>query len=791
MRGIIVILFVINCFSTAFAQLNVELLAKRSYGTTRLSNIWGWTAPDGTEYALVGTQQGVSIVSLKNPRNPMEVAMVPGSTSIWRELKTWGNHAYVVTDQPNTTDGLLIIDLSKLPDSVSYVNWRPNIPGLGTLTRSHTLFVDEKGICYLFGSNLNRGGAVLVDVNTNPKEPVYLRKGAPIYIHDGYVRNNILYAAEIYEGRFAVYDMTADSARLLATQLTPGLFTHNTWLSNDGKYLYTTDEVGNAPIGAYDVSNLNDIKELDQFRRIETLNRGVVPHNTHVKDSFLLTAYYTDGVNILDASQPDKLIEVGHYDTYPAADGGFNGAWGVYPYFPSGTIVVSDIQNGLYVLKPTYVKAAFLQGLVTDSLSGQPISQVNVVIQSAQLNQVQSELNGSYKTGQAAAGTFNVIFSKPGYYSKTVSVNLQNGATTALNVKLLNQPTYQIVGRALAQSNGSGVPQARILVTNDTFRYETTADATGNFNLSPVLPGRYDIYAAAWGYRYAYESAFTVDNNKTITLTLPAGYEDNFQLDLGWQTFSEGATSGFWQRAVPIGTFFNGILANPNQDSPEDIGDMCYLTGNGGGNAGDDDVDGGKVSLISPPMDLKNYRNPTLQYQLWFFNGGGSSPADDSLLVKITNGRDTVTVEKVIQSQSAWRAKSSIPIKHHLNNLNDSIRVLFETSDNNTTSHLLEAAVDAFAVVETTSAADPFAGVVQLQAYPNPFKNQLMVRLQLPNGVFQGTIQVWNALGQLIKSVPVNSELLLVELAAPGVYWLKAVSAEGKVSAVTKVIKVD
>lgn len=401
----------------------------------RLSNIWGWTAPDSTEYALVGTGSGVSIVSLKDPRNPREVAMVPGTTSIWRELKTWKNHAYVVTDRSD--DGLLIIDLSKLPDSVSYLNWRPTIEGLGTLRQSHTVFIDEKGVCYLFGSNLNGGGAVFLDVNTNPKVPIYLGKGVPTYVHDGYARRDTLYAGEIFNGTVSVYDITRkDSVKLLATQQTPARFTHNTWLSDNNRYVFTTDEVGNAPITAYDISNLNDIKEVSQFRRVETLNRGVIPHNVHVKDNFLITAYYTDGVNIIDASRPDNLIETGHFDTFLGADGGFDGAWGVYPYFPSGTIVVSDITNGLFVLKPNYTKAAYLEGKVTDALTNLPLADVKIMVQAPQLNDRITKLDGNYKTGQATAGTFTIVFSKTGYESRTFRATLRNGFVTTLNTSL-------------------------------------------------------------------------------------------------------------------------------------------------------------------------------------------------------------------------------------------------------------------------------------------------------------------------------------------------------------------
>jgi len=792
MKKIIGTFLLVACFCSSYAQFNIELLSNLKYDV-RLSNIWGWTAPDSTEYALVGTQRGVSIVSLKDPRNPREVAAVPGSTSSWREIKSWGNHAYIVTDQSGTADGLLIIDLSKLPDSVTYVNWKPTIEGLGTLGRAHTLFIDEKGICYIYGSQLNGGGAIIADVATNPKAPIYLGKGNSVYVHDGYVRNDTLYAAEIYDGRVAIYDAKDKmNVKLLATQNTPSRFTHNTWLSDNGKYLFTTDEVQNAPIAAYDISNLDDIQEVTEFRRQETLNRGVVPHNVHVKDRFLVTAYYTDGVNIIDATQPDNLIEVGNYDTYPGGDGGFNGAWGAYPYFPSGTIVVSDISNGLFVLKPTYIKAAFLNGKVTDAVTGQPISDVTIQVQSAQLNDRKTDLAGDYKTGQAIAGTFSVLFSKAGYESKTLQAGLQNDSVTILNTALMPLITYNVTGRAIQAGNNAGVANAKILVVNDTFTYETTADVAGNFNLNAVIAGSYDLYVGAWGYLQKVERNIIIDNNKTVTVALNRGYQDDFVLDLGWTQQNEGANTGDWERGIPIGTNFNGLLANPGEDIASDEGRACYMTGNGGGSAGDDDVDGGTVRLLSPSMDLTTYQNPIISYYTWFFNDGGNNNPDDSLVVRLSNGLDTITLETLKNSQSTWHPKSSFRVKDFITLTNNMI-IWFETGDAAPNLHVVEAAVDAFLVAEgvPTPVAEIESNLLSITAFPNPFSQQIKLQYQLPEATDKTALLVYNVMGQLIENITIENQNGIIELGNlynNGVYFIK-LQTDNKLSNSLKVIK--
>jgi choice-of-anchor B domain-containing protein len=362
--------------SISFAQLNVDLISKLEY-PVEANDIWGWVDPDdSTEYALVGLQNGVSIVSLADPASPQEVANIPGQNSTWRDLKTWGNFAYVTTDQPGTTDGLLVIDLSTLPDSVTYENLT-EFPGLGSLFTCHNLYIDENGICYLAGCEQNGGGMLLFDVATDPGNPIYLGASLPVYAHDVYVRDGLMYASEIYAGDISIYDFSdLDNIELLGSRPTEFTFTHNAWLSDDGNTIFTTDERANAPVGAYDVSDPTDIVELDQFRPSATLGAGVIPHNVHVFNDYLVISHYTDGLVIADAARPGNLIEVGVYDTWPGPDGGFNGAWGAYPFLPSGLILVSDIQRGLFVLDPDYNRGCYLEGVVRDVENASPLNGV-------------------------------------------------------------------------------------------------------------------------------------------------------------------------------------------------------------------------------------------------------------------------------------------------------------------------------------------------------------------------------------------------------------------------------
>jgi hypothetical protein len=54
---------------------------------------------------------------------------------------------------------------------------------------------------------------------------------------------------------------------------------------------------------------------------------------------------------VLDISNPLSPQIAGQYDTYPQNNSGnYNGAWGVYPFLPSGNTIISDMSTGLYVL---------------------------------------------------------------------------------------------------------------------------------------------------------------------------------------------------------------------------------------------------------------------------------------------------------------------------------------------------------------------------------------------------------------------------------------------------------
>jgi len=416
---------------------NISLLAKVEY-EEELSDVWGYTDENGREYALVGMENGTSIVDIGDPSNPKEVARVPGGSSLWKDIKTYKNRAYVTGEY---SQGLQIIDLSSLPNGVDdnqYFFWQAPFGGFGSIGACHNIYIEEKtGVAYLSGCNIVTGGVLMFDITGDL--PVYLGKTNTGYSHDVYVRNDTLYSSDMNEGVLSITDVTNKSNPiLLATQNTPFQFTHNTWLSDNGKAIYTTDELGNAPVAAYDISDLNDIRTLDQFFPNNTRGTGLIPHNVHVKNDFLVTSYYAEGVVITDASRPDKLVQVGNFDTYEGPNASIFGAWGAFPFFESDIILVTDIENGLFILKPRYLRAAFFEGIVTNSISGEKLLDVQVEGKNRGVTVIEESTNleGRFDIGTTQTGNLKFTFSKTGYEPKTITTNLTNGQLTNASIAL-------------------------------------------------------------------------------------------------------------------------------------------------------------------------------------------------------------------------------------------------------------------------------------------------------------------------------------------------------------------
>ncbi len=343
---IVIMLFVGLISTIVFAQApKVDFLGQLSY-TNKLSDVWGFEKC-GKEYALVGVSNGVSIVDVTDPQNPQELFFESGAYTNWRDIKTWNNYAYVVNEGSGS---LLIMDLSELPLSIETYNWTGGMYDgeMLTFNTAHNIFIDENGIAYLCGSDLTQG-VFYLDLNSDPINPTILGGYQDNYVHDLFVRGDTMWTAEYFQGRIVAFDITDKENEIpLGLVNTPQNAAHNIWLSDDGKFMFTTDETSNGYIAAFNVEDPTNMFQVDSY--YSNPGSGSIPHNTFVKGNYLVSSYYNDGVTVADISDPSAITQVDEYDTTTDAGYGFDGCWGVYPYLPSGIILATDINEGLFIL---------------------------------------------------------------------------------------------------------------------------------------------------------------------------------------------------------------------------------------------------------------------------------------------------------------------------------------------------------------------------------------------------------------------------------------------------------
>lgn len=762
---------------TTVQDFNFTPVGQLSY-TSELNDIWGYVDETGVEYALVGTRSGTSVVSLANPAAPVELLFIPGAASIWRDLKTWGDYAYVTTDQG--ADGLLIIDLGPLPTGTpTFSFWKPTLTVNGTsatFNKAHNLYIDENGYCYIAGSNINSGEPFILDVHTTPGNPIFRGATNPVYAHDVYARGDTLWTSDINAGEFSVYDVTNKTAPvLLATQATPRNFTHNAWISDDGNSLFTTDEKSNAWIGSYDVSDLSNIVELDRYR---TPTPNTIPHNVHTYNDYLVISYYTDGVIVLDASKPDNLVEVGRYDTYnlPPTTG-FYGAWGAYPYLPSGLVLVSDINTGLHVLQPNYQRACWLEGVVTDLNTGANLFDVNVELVSTSIQET-TDLAGAYKAGFGLAGNYNLYISKAGYLPQTVPVTLVSGQVVIQNVQLEPATAFKMTGQVVDSATLAPIPNAHVKLKSELYEYDTRADANGDFSLQ-IFPDRnYDIIAGQWGHKAKVYTLAGLDSTTIVGQTYPIaeGYRDEFVFDYGWTEFGN-ASAGKWEFGIPNPVVsWRGDALPQEGDLIGDIGEGCLITGNNdNGQLGVDDVDDGFTTIASPVMDLTGYYKATLNFH-YFLNMSAPVSGQDRFVVYMTNGTDTAQILSSIFPQYSWSLKKSYEIANYLP-ITNNMKVYFQVNDSSGT--IVESLVDAFEISDTTSIniqqlPDNWA---KIQAFPNPFGQSITVDYSFEKTLTQfPTLLVVNTLGQIMEQRTLRQQtdqLYLGETWPSGIYFVR------------------
>lgn len=356
MKKITLLLFISMLFLSVLAQdsLNITRLSVWiSDSASSYNDCWGYSA-NGREYAIVGSNWGTHFVDITDPTVPTEVGSFAGRVTgaVWRDFKVYGNYAYGVCDGPGNSS-LQIFNLANLPSNIIKVYDEDSLS-----TRAHNIFIEDDRI-YL-PSNKRSGSGYALDILSlsNPTAPTLLATmdnsyfgGCSGCLHDIYVKNDTAYCSAGNAGLY-IYDLTDPLTPALISSITGYSeqgYNHASWVNEEYGTMVMADETHGTGLKSFDISDITNPTETDVFRS----NVGALPHNPFIRGTEAIVSYYHDGVQIFDISNPSNVTQKAFYDTYPDNPGnysGYQGDWGVYPFFESNNIIASDISYGLFVL---------------------------------------------------------------------------------------------------------------------------------------------------------------------------------------------------------------------------------------------------------------------------------------------------------------------------------------------------------------------------------------------------------------------------------------------------------
>ena len=345
-----------------FASENMTLLSWLAFDDfptdpDRGSSCWGYVSPSGREYALYGMSTGTAFVDITDPVNPVIVGVIAGPYSWWREMKVMGHYAYSVNE---TGSGIQVIDMSQIDQGV--VTWVKNKTQGGHAT-THTLASNpDSGYIYLCGANIANGGLVAVST-TNPSDPVIVGSWSGAYVHEAQV---VSYTSGPYAGKEIAFLFSSGRVRIVDVtsksnmhQISEGFYegtrySHQGWASGDRRWLYLDDEFDEIKGRNRTTTHIFNIENIYAPTYVGFWQGplAATDHNQYWHEGRLYQANYNSGLQVLDATDPINLERIAYFDTFPASDkAGFGGAWSCFPYYPSGSVIISDILSGLYTVR--------------------------------------------------------------------------------------------------------------------------------------------------------------------------------------------------------------------------------------------------------------------------------------------------------------------------------------------------------------------------------------------------------------------------------------------------------
>ncbi|MEM1179072.1 MAG: choice-of-anchor B family protein [Acidobacteriota bacterium] len=349
---------------------NVDLLAHlplADIGGGSGNDMWGWKdEASGREFALIGRSNGTSFIEVTDPETPVYLGNLAtrSSSSAWRDIKVYEDHAFIVADFAGN-HGMQVFDLSQLLTATPATTFSETAHYNG-FARSHNIVINEEtGFAYAVGSEQCSGGLHMIDVTT-PTSPTFVGcYSGDAYTHDAQCVNykgpdpdhqgkELCFASN--EDTLTIVDVTDKSNPTLVsrTSYTGASYTHQGWLTEDHRRFVLDDEFDEINFGhntrtyVWDLENLDapsvDITYDSQFPSID--------HNLYVRGRYVYQANYSIGLRVLEMDDAGMLTEVASFDTHPESNSSSGGAWSVYPFFDSGLVAISDINRGLFLLRP-------------------------------------------------------------------------------------------------------------------------------------------------------------------------------------------------------------------------------------------------------------------------------------------------------------------------------------------------------------------------------------------------------------------------------------------------------
>jgi choice-of-anchor B domain-containing protein len=384
----------------------LSFVPQEDFDGAGVSDLWGWTDPEtGDEYVIVGKTNGVALFRVTDPTAPTYVGELPNPAAlqrIWHDIKVYDGHAFIVSE--SEPHGMTVFDLTRLRGVTEPQEWDADAFYPLTSAAHNVVINEDTGYAYIVGGNAGLvvpdvclSGLHMVDIK-DPKSPTfagcYALEGGPgtaartvgepaedlspaAYVHDAQC---VVYAGpdERYAGREICFNAAEDKVVIadVTDKLAPvtvGVtdypdvaYAHQGWLTEDQAFLLVNDELDelggvdpDTGVGPNTRTIVLDVRDLENptvhFEHVHETRS--IDHNNYVHQGLVYQSNYTSGLRVLDAAfiaDPDRprLEPRAFFDTYPwSGDPTFDGTWSNYPFFESGTIAVSGIDEGLFLLR--------------------------------------------------------------------------------------------------------------------------------------------------------------------------------------------------------------------------------------------------------------------------------------------------------------------------------------------------------------------------------------------------------------------------------------------------------